>query len=40
MTLDGCIDHTKFSPDAETIDYITHLTLDADTFVYGRKTIN
>jgi dihydrofolate reductase len=37
-TLDGCIDHTKFSPDAETFDYITHLTRDADTFVYGRKT--
>jgi dihydrofolate reductase len=38
MTLDGCIDHTKFSPDAETFDYVTHLTRDADTFVYGRKT--
>ena len=37
-TLDGCIDHTKFSPDAETFDYVTHLTRDADTFVYGRKT--
>jgi dihydrofolate reductase len=38
MTLDGCIDHTKFSPDADTFDYVTHLTRDADTFVYGRKT--
>ena len=37
-TLDGCIDHTKFRPDAETFDYITQLTRDADTFVYGRKT--
>jgi dihydrofolate reductase len=37
-TLDGCIDHTKFSPDVETFDYITQLTRDADTFVYGRKT--
>jgi dihydrofolate reductase len=37
-TLDGCIDHTKFSPDAETFDYMTQLTRDADTFVYGRKT--
>jgi len=37
-TLDGCIDHTKFSPDAETFDYVTQLTRDADTFVYGRKT--
>jgi dihydrofolate reductase len=37
-TLDGCVDHTKFSPDAETFDYITQLTRSADTFVYGRKT--
>ncbi len=37
-TLDGCVDHTKFGPDAETFDYVTHLTRDADTFVYGRKT--
>jgi dihydrofolate reductase len=37
-TLDGCIDHTKFSPDPETFAYTTHLTRAADTFVYGRKT--
>ena len=37
-TLDGCSDHTKFNPDEETLDYFTHLTRDADTFVYGRKT--
>ncbi len=37
-TLDGCCDHTKFHPDEETLEYFTHLTLDADTFVYGRKT--
>ncbi|MDB4903531.1 MAG: bifunctional deaminase-reductase domain protein [Mucilaginibacter sp.] len=37
-TLDGCIDHTKFYPDEETMEYFTHLTRDADTFVYGRKT--
>jgi dihydrofolate reductase len=37
-TLDGCCDHTKFSPDEETFEYFTHLTRDADTFVYGRKT--
>jgi dihydrofolate reductase len=37
-TLDGCCDHTKFNPDDETLEYFTHLTRDADTFVYGRKT--
>ena len=38
MTLDGCCDHTKFNPDEETMEYFTHLTRDADTFLYGRKT--
>ncbi len=37
-TLDGCIDHTKFNPDEETMEYFTHLTQEADTFLYGRKT--
>ena len=37
-TLDGCCDHTKFTPDEETMEYFTHLTRDADTFLYGRKT--
>jgi dihydrofolate reductase len=37
-TLDGCCDHTKFNPDEETLEYFTHLTREADTFVYGRKT--
>jgi len=37
-TLDGCCDHTKFNPDKETFEYFTHLTRDADTFLYGRKT--
>jgi dihydrofolate reductase len=37
-TLDGCCDHTKFNPDEETFEYFTHLTRDADTFFYGRKT--
>jgi dihydrofolate reductase len=37
-TLDGCCDHTKFNPDEETFEYFTHLTRDADTFLYGRKT--
>jgi len=38
ITLDGCCDHTKFNPDEETLEYFTHLTRDADTFLYGRKT--
>ncbi len=38
MTLDGCCDHTKFNPDEETMAYFTHLTREADTFLYGRKT--
>ncbi len=36
--MDGCCDHTKFSPDEETFEYFTRLTRDADTFLYGRKT--
>jgi dihydrofolate reductase len=38
VTLDGCFDHTKFSPDEETLEYFTNLTREADTFFYGRKT--
>lgn len=38
MSLDGCVDHTKFMPDEDTFAYFTQLTRDAGTFVYGRKT--
>ena|SRR5579872_6642242 len=38
MTLDGCCADTNFNPDDELFDYVTNLTRDADTFVYGRKT--
>jgi len=38
ISLDGCCDHTKFNPDEETLEYFTHLTREADTFAYGRKT--
>jgi dihydrofolate reductase len=38
ITLDGCCDQTQFNPDEETLAYFTHLTQEADTFVYGRKT--
>ena len=37
-TLDGVCDHTKFNPDEETMEYFTHLTREAGTFLYGRKT--
>jgi dihydrofolate reductase len=37
-SLDGCCDHTKFNPDVETMEYFTHLTREAGTFLYGRKT--
>jgi len=37
-TLDGCVDHTKFYPDEEVMEYFTQLTRDAGTFLYGRKT--
>ena len=38
-TLDGVVDHMKIGPpDQETAEYFTHLTRDADTFLYGRKT--
>ncbi len=37
-SLDGRCDHTQFYPDEETMEYFTRLTLDADTFFYGRKT--
>jgi len=38
ITLDGCVDHTKFIPDEEVMAYFTQLTRDAGTFLYGRKT--
>jgi len=38
MSLDGCVDHTKFYPNEDTFAYFTQLTRDADTFLYGRKT--
>jgi dihydrofolate reductase len=38
LTLDGCCDHTKGIADEELHNFHTQLLLDADTFVYGRKT--
>jgi dihydrofolate reductase len=38
-TLDGVVDHMKIGPpDQETGEYVTQLTLSADTFIFGRKT--
>jgi dihydrofolate reductase len=38
LTLDGCCDHTKGIADNELHDFYAKLLLEADTFVYGRKT--
>jgi dihydrofolate reductase len=39
MTLDGCIDHTKFNPAEDLLEHYTRLLRDdADVLVYGRKT--
>ena len=38
ITLDGCVDHSKPSVDAETLEYFTQLTREADLQVFGRKT--
>jgi dihydrofolate reductase len=39
ITLDGCVDHTKFNPAEETFEYFTRLLRDdAGVLVYGRKT--
>ncbi len=37
-TLDGCVDHTKFMPDEETMPYFIQLIRDAGTFLWGRTT--
>jgi len=38
ITLDGCCDHTKFSPDEEILRYHTQLLQDSGLLVFGRKT--
>lgn len=38
LTLDGCCDHTKGMGDDDLHNFFTQVLLDADTFVYGRKT--
>src|SRR6202522_666875 len=39
VTLDGCVDHTKFNPAEEVLEHYTRLLRDdAGLLVYGRKT--
>jgi dihydrofolate reductase len=38
LSLDGCCDHTKMNGDEGIHEFFAQLLLDADTFVYGRKT--
>jgi len=38
LTLDGCCDHTKLSPDEDVFAHYTHLWRDVDLLVFGRKT--
>ncbi len=40
LSLDGCCDHTKFSPppDGEVLEHYTRLLREFDLLVYGRKT--
>src|ERR1700712_3627316 len=37
ISIDGCHEHTHFSPDEELMDYFTRLMLDTGLIVYGRK---
>jgi len=38
ITVDGCVDHTKFNPDEDTFEYFIHLMREVDLQVFGRKT--
>jgi dihydrofolate reductase len=38
ISIDGCYEHTHFSPDEELMDYFTRLMLDTGLIIYGRKT--
>jgi dihydrofolate reductase len=39
VTLDGCVDHTKFNPAEDLLEHYTRLLRDdAGVLVYGRKT--
>jgi len=38
LTIDGCCDHTKITPDEDVHEYFTDLTRQAGLQVFGRKT--
>jgi dihydrofolate reductase len=38
ISIDGCYEHTHFSPNEELMDYFTRLMLETGLIVYGRKT--
>jgi len=38
ISIDGCCDHTNFTPQEEIFEYFTHYMQDVDLIVYGRKT--
>lgn len=38
ISIDGCYEHTHFTPDDELMDYFTRMMLDTGLIVYGRKT--
>jgi dihydrofolate reductase len=38
ISIDGCYEHTSFSPKKELMDYFTSLMQDTGVIVYGRKT--
>jgi dihydrofolate reductase len=38
ITLDGCCDHTRQSPDEEHFEYFTQLMREFDVHIFGRKT--
>src|ERR1700743_2239090 len=38
ISIDGCVDHTAFSPSENVYDYFINLLSDADQIIYGRKT--
>jgi len=38
VSVDGCCDHTKITPDEQVGEYFTQLTREAGVQVFGRKT--
>jgi len=38
LTIDGCCDHTRMTPDEAMYGYHTRLLQEADVLLYGRKT--